>query len=260
MGQEHSKTEFPQDYNIIGGLIGLGPDILLELLFSMDNLPDIQKFIGVNKKTFHLKDHPGFQQIIVNSQCIDQVSELENSDLTGKSVELVRVDGLLRTAIGLIFERFSISLNKIMKVGIHSMSCIIEQRDNYLGYISGSIGVCKAGYKITYPCWPRIYPHYQSMVQYDGVDGLVRFKGNETKGNAKFSVGQILTMELNMDAGTLHFFVDGKQQRVFVCGINEPVKFYFHLYDRHVPFTITSLKEIRLPTTKTLRLEKAIEW
>jgi hypothetical protein len=33
-------------------------------------------------------------------------------------------------------------------------------------------------------------------------------------------------MELNMDAGTLHFFKDGVQQPVFVHGINEPVKFW----------------------------------
>jgi hypothetical protein len=57
-------------------------------------------------------------------------------------------------------------------------------------------------------------------------DGLVCFEGKETKGNKHFSDGQLLTMELNMDDGTLHFFVDGRQQPVLVCGIIEPVKYF----------------------------------
>jgi hypothetical protein len=33
-------------------------------------------------------------------------------------------------------------------------------------------------------------------------------------------------MELNCEAGTLHFFVDGVQQPLFISGINEPQKFF----------------------------------
>jgi hypothetical protein len=56
--------------------------------------------------------------------------------------------------------------------------------------------------------------------------GYILFKGNFFDGNAGFSDGQLLTMELNMDTGTLHFFIDGMQQPIFVHGINEPVKFW----------------------------------
>ncbi|KAA6393899.1 MAG: hypothetical protein EZS28_010569, partial [Streblomastix strix] len=66
----------PKDYNVIDGMIGLGPDILLEVLSEMTSIRDVQQvipffafsalqaclyeyfqFLGVQKKTFGLKDH-----------------------------------------------------------------------------------------------------------------------------------------------------------------------------------------------------------
>lgn len=41
-------------------------------------------------------------------------------------------------------------------------------------------------------------------------NGYVYFKGNGTSGNKGFMDGQLLSMELNCNAGTLHFFVDSK--------------------------------------------------
>lgn len=56
--------------------------------------------------------------------------------------------------------------------------------------------------------------------------GNISFKGTDYPGNIKFRNGQLVTLELNADCGTLHFFVDGIQQPMFVSGINEPVKFF----------------------------------
>jgi phosphoribosyl-AMP cyclohydrolase len=55
---------------------------------------------------------------------------------------------------------------------------------------------------------------------------LIYYKRKWIEGNAKFSDGQLVTMELNCDTGTLHFFIDNVQQPVFVHGIKEPVKFW----------------------------------
>jgi hypothetical protein len=57
----------PAEYNVIDGFIGLGEYIHLEAINEMDDLPDIQQFIGVNKRTFQLKDHPRFHEVIQNA-------------------------------------------------------------------------------------------------------------------------------------------------------------------------------------------------
>lgn len=50
----------PDEYNVIGGLIGLGEYILLETLLEMKFLPDAIRFIGVCQKTLQLKNHARF--------------------------------------------------------------------------------------------------------------------------------------------------------------------------------------------------------
>ncbi|KAA6347863.1 MAG: hypothetical protein EZS28_052004, partial [Streblomastix strix] len=180
----------------------------------MDDLHDVQQFVGVNKITFQLKYHPRFHDVIENAQ-----PKLENPDPTGQGARLECVNGLLRKAVALIDREYlCISLNEVMKKGIHSLSVKFDKSNLW-----GCIGIVKAYYKIPYPCLPGKKSNEQSMLIYWGYDGYIRFKGKETFGNLRFSDYQILTMELNMDAGTLHFFVDGVQQPVFVKGINEPV-------------------------------------
>ncbi|KAA6376006.1 MAG: hypothetical protein EZS28_028468 [Streblomastix strix] len=66
--------------------------------------------------------------------------------------------------------------------------------------------------------------------------------------------------QLDKGKGTLHFFIDGVQQLVFVRGINEPVRFYGHIYDRGASFTIVTFKNLPATTTQTLSNEKAVDW
>lgn len=42
----------PKEYNVVGSIIGLGPDTTLEILTEMMNRIDIWHFVGTNKKTF----------------------------------------------------------------------------------------------------------------------------------------------------------------------------------------------------------------
>ncbi|KAA6401600.1 MAG: hypothetical protein EZS28_002875 [Streblomastix strix] len=63
-------------------------------------------------------------------------------------------------------------------------------------------------------------------------------------------------MELNCEAKTLHFFIDGVQQLIFVHGINEPVKFFIYLYGNDTSFTVTSVKELKEATAKDIPGQK----
>ncbi|KAA6365963.1 MAG: hypothetical protein EZS28_038510 [Streblomastix strix] len=199
----------PQEYNVDGGLLDLGQDIYLDLLTEIDELSDVQQFIGVNKKTFPLQNHPRFHKSIENA-----LYELDNPDQTCKGVRLELVNGLLRKAVALQDNKpCSVSLNKVLRDTIHKIEVRFDKCNSLFGYMNGVVGILKANYQIPYPCAPGGYPR-------------VFFKGNGTLGNVQFKEGQLIAMELNADVGTLHFFVDGIQQPVFVSGINEATKFY----------------------------------
>ncbi|KAA6317011.1 MAG: hypothetical protein EZS28_053558, partial [Streblomastix strix] len=91
-------------------------------------------------------------------------------------------------------------------------------------------------------------------------NGKIYYKGYEKYCNSKFSDGQLITMELNLDAGTLHFIVNGIQQPMYVQGINEPVKFWFELYKKDSSFAIVSIKKLKIPTIKPIANSKAAQW
>ncbi|KAA6389870.1 MAG: hypothetical protein EZS28_014604 [Streblomastix strix] len=52
------------DYNVDGSLLGLGENILFEILFEMELLQDAQQFLVVCKKIYQLILHPRFARII----------------------------------------------------------------------------------------------------------------------------------------------------------------------------------------------------
>ncbi|KAA6324239.1 MAG: hypothetical protein EZS28_054214, partial [Streblomastix strix] len=55
-----------KEYNVEGGLIGLGEFILLEIASESIDLEDVQQIVCLNKKTFQLKDHIRFHKSIDN--------------------------------------------------------------------------------------------------------------------------------------------------------------------------------------------------
>ncbi|KAA6361689.1 MAG: hypothetical protein EZS28_042784 [Streblomastix strix] len=198
--------------------------------------------------------------LVIDSTQEDKTSELSNPDTTGQYITLSRVDGLNRKAISLQDKQcVVISLNKEMTKGIHSVSAKF-QKNNYIGFVNGLVGIKKASHMISCPCNLAQEQNKKNMLFYIGYLGKIWFKGNGTEGNSKFSDGQLITMELNADVGTLHFIIDGIQQPVLVRGIKQAVKFYYELYYKDSSVTIVSVKELNAPTVKKLENEKAIEW
>ncbi|KAA6362238.1 MAG: hypothetical protein EZS28_042235, partial [Streblomastix strix] len=200
------------------------------------------------------------QDQIINANEEDKTSELSNPDENGTYIRLERVNGLNRKAIALQDKQpVVIPLNKEIINGIHSVSVKFE-KCNEDGYIQGQIGIVKASHNIPCPCKAWEEPHITNMLYYHGKYGELHFRGKSTSGNTKFSDGQLITMELNMDIGTLHFIFDGVQQPAFVQGIKEKVKFFWELYLQNSSFTVVSVKQLNTPTVKKLENEKAIDW
>ncbi|KAA6375882.1 MAG: hypothetical protein EZS28_028592 [Streblomastix strix] len=61
--QQDSKIAVPKEYNVVGGLTGLGLDILLEVLTETPLEKDAQRLVAVSKQTLKLKDHPRLLKI-----------------------------------------------------------------------------------------------------------------------------------------------------------------------------------------------------
>ncbi|KAA6388075.1 MAG: hypothetical protein EZS28_016397 [Streblomastix strix] len=202
-----------------------------------------------------------YNQINVG-QCIqinvgeDHISELENPDSSGQRVRLYWILRLFRKAESLNGEYVAIPLNKVMNDGIHQISVKFEQC-NFNGFVQGYVGIMKVDYNIPCPCKP--YENL-NLLGYYGCSGQIYNKGEWGEGNSQFKDSQLITMELNMEAGTLHFFVDGIQQPVFVKEIKEAVKFWFEINIIGSSFTIKSLKNLPSATAKSMANEKAINW
>ncbi|KAA6366522.1 MAG: hypothetical protein EZS28_037951 [Streblomastix strix] len=198
--------------------------------------------------------------LVAGSTQEDKKSQLSNPDTTGEYIRLERIDRLNRKAVALQYNQYIvIPLNKEISKGIHSVSAKFE-KSNLIGFANVFVGIAKATHIITCPCDPAVVQNNKIMLFYHGHYGNVWLKGIQTPGNDQFSDGQLIAMELNADVGTLHFFVDGTQQRVFVRGIKEAVKFYWFLFAKDSSVAIVSVKQLSSPTVKKLENEKAIDW
>ncbi|KAA6402296.1 MAG: hypothetical protein EZS28_002170 [Streblomastix strix] len=189
----------------------------------------------------------------------DSKSELENPDPTGQELKLLYVDQLQRKVVAISKNNHSIPLNLVIKNGIHCFSGKFD-KSSIQDHAYRIIGIVKADFRLSFPCAPGAEINMQSMLYYNGGSGGVHFKGNKLEGNEKFVDGQLITMELNANAGTLHFFIDSVQQPIFVKGIKEPVKFYIYLNIPDSSFTVLASSKLKEPTVKKLANEKAIDW
>ncbi|KAA6380454.1 MAG: hypothetical protein EZS28_024017, partial [Streblomastix strix] len=65
----------PKEYNVIGGLIGLGPDIMLEILTEMLNKLDLQQLIGTLLSPLN---SPCLQDIMIDGDVFSHRKENTN--------------------------------------------------------------------------------------------------------------------------------------------------------------------------------------
>ncbi|KAA6370774.1 MAG: hypothetical protein EZS28_033700 [Streblomastix strix] len=198
-------------------------------------------------------------QIFAAQRNIDQIAELEDSYGRQSYVKLERVDGLLRKAIAIKdVHPVVVPLNKVMRDGIHRITVKFQKCYNQ-GSAFGAVGIVEASHRITCPCNTEKDNHNHHMLDYAG-NGCVCFKGIGNKGNSNFKIGEPVTLELNMDKKTLHFFVNDMQQPFFVRGINDAVKFYGQIAQNNSSFTITLLEELNTPIAKHVTNEIALNW
>ncbi|KAK2940648.1 hypothetical protein BLNAU_24447 [Blattamonas nauphoetae] len=131
------------DFNIKDGLLGLGQDVLLEVIHQMHSLRDLQNFVGLCKQTYKLTEHPRFLWS----------TETAGSDITGTRAFILNGAPHVNTVtdpvayvmhkedvIGSIFditeqeECPDIESQRILSMGIIHKSLLIDSSISYFAY------------------------------------------------------------------------------------------------------------------------------
>ncbi|KAA6390243.1 MAG: hypothetical protein EZS28_014228 [Streblomastix strix] len=223
--------EVPSEYNIIGGLLGLGPDILLEILSELRLIPKAVYFLG-------------YPIAIINKDPGD--------------VEFIDIDLVQKKINKKIVKWSTISLVQVLDNGIWSLEALFQNTGGY----GVAIGIVRDSYDIPAKAAYFNQPHTDHIAAFCGKDHNypVCYKGKETGGNAKFDDNQILRLEFDSFKGTLIFFIDNVQQPVYFSGIKEKVRFIIFMYYKGASCTILSLKKFNTPTSKHLENERTFHW
>ncbi|KAA6377492.1 MAG: hypothetical protein EZS28_026980 [Streblomastix strix] len=234
----------PKEYYVIGGLIGLGIDVLLEVLLQMINLKDTQQLLVVCRKTFQLQLHYRFPSIIKYLRDVKysipapflQDVELEKNKFThilyGNSVILF--DPVINSRI-VKFE--VLNVKDLDTVGISDESV----------HFSRNQSPSSAGKNNT--------------IQYFR-DGQISHNENWVEGNVKFSSGDRIALELNMDSNPreLTFFVNDIEQNNYIVNIPSAVRFWAFFWNKQQSFEILKFEYQLFSCAKHGDKSLSFEW
>ncbi|KAA6387293.1 MAG: hypothetical protein EZS28_017181 [Streblomastix strix] len=153
----------------------------------------------------------------------------------------------------------TISIAKVLENGIYQM--VVEFQNTQNGNVG--IGLVQNTYNIPAKAGLSSSPHYDHMAVMGGKgwqNGGIQHKGSWTNGNTGFGDNQIVKAEYDSEKGTLYFFVDDKQQPMYVTGIKEKVRFIINMVIKDSTCIIRSLKKLANPTIGHVDNEKAVQW
>ncbi|KAA6383659.1 MAG: hypothetical protein EZS28_020815 [Streblomastix strix] len=182
---------------------------------------------------------------------------IHNPDPT--DIEFADVDGTLKRISKKQQKSNTVSLTQVLEDGIWSFEA--EFNNTQDGYCA--IGIIKDSYNIQPGEHPHSNQHNFNLVTYGGKrwhSGNVFHKQNSLQGNLPYSDNQTLKLECDSEKGTLIFFVDGKQQPVYISGIKEKVRFIVYMYYAGSSCQIRSLKKLAAPTSGHVASEQAVQW
>ncbi|KAA6401380.1 MAG: hypothetical protein EZS28_003091 [Streblomastix strix] len=219
----------PKEYNVIGGLLGLGPDIFLDVLSDIRLVSNAVQFLG-------------YPIAIINKD--------------PEYVEIVDIDGVQKKIQKKKQGYCTISLVQVLNNGIWSLEAMFQNSELYIS----AIGIVRDSYDIPARAAYCYQPHTDHIAAFCGGDGYpVYYKEQGTYGNDKFKDNQILRLEFDSFKGTLILFIDNVQQPVYFSGIKEKVRFIIYMNQDGSSCTIPSLKKLISPTSKQVVNEVAIQ-
>ncbi|KAA6385937.1 MAG: hypothetical protein EZS28_018538 [Streblomastix strix] len=244
----------PSEFNIIDGIVGLGPDILLEILNEIRILRDFQQVICSCKKIYNLQNHPRFQSIKEQFKYLPIA--IHNIDST--RFDFVDIDGIKKKIIKKQNGWNGISLSGVLNDGIYSIE--VEFKETRVN--DGALGIVRDSYDIPYGEDISISPRIDNIAVFGGSSwyNKVWHKDSRIIGNSPIQEGQIIKLEYDSNKRTLICFIDGVQQPVYINGINEKVRFLISTYYTESTITIHSFKRLSETTSGHISGEIAVQW
>ncbi|KAA6376959.1 MAG: hypothetical protein EZS28_027517, partial [Streblomastix strix] len=149
----------PKEFNVIGGLLGLGPDILLDVLSDIRLVSNAVQFLGVCQKTHQLIHHQRFIRIIEQLSFPIAIINKEPDD-----VEFVDIDGVQKKINKNKCYTSTISLVQVLNNGIWSLEAIFQ---NTYGY-TVAIGIVRDSYDIPAKACYAYQPHTDHIAAFSG--------------------------------------------------------------------------------------------
>ncbi|KAA6354716.1 MAG: hypothetical protein EZS28_049757, partial [Streblomastix strix] len=203
-----------KEYNVEGSLIGLGEFILLEIASESIDLDDVQQLVYIPIS------------ITVPSGSYSK----KKDEFTYTSTN---------------FEYKTFPIDQIITKGVYK--CEFKNNKNACAF-----GVMKSGLVIPFGFGCGT-PQYCKDTAYQYKDGMIKQNGKETKGNQTLKLIDTFAIEVNMSPPrTATFFIDGKQQPVFVSNLPESVQIFFYLSIKDDSITVLSLKRLESPTATNI--------
>ncbi|KAA6403934.1 MAG: hypothetical protein EZS28_000547 [Streblomastix strix] len=216
------------EYNIDGSLLGLGPDILLDLMSEMKLPQDIQQILVSFQIT------PIF--IIKESY---QGKQVENKFIHSDEDQLC-----------------TITIDPIISEGIVRIEIILENT----GGIGYSMGIADTSCSFTVRKAPLQEENREKIVSYSCFGNLDHI----TRGpkNQRYYVGQKVGIEVDMTTvpRKVTFFVDDVEQPNYVIGIPSEIRFWAYIYFGRSSFTVTKFERLIKSSAKGVEGSKVLEW
>ncbi|KAA6340729.1 MAG: hypothetical protein EZS28_052514, partial [Streblomastix strix] len=179
--------EVPSEYNIIGGLLGLGPDILLEILSELRLISNAVQFLGVCNKTHQLMNHDRFMTIIETLSYPIEINSGYPIEIINKDpdcVKFIDIDGYQKNIYKKKIGYNTISLVQVLDNGIWTLEAMFQNSGGY----NNTIGIVRDSYDIPAKAYYAFQPHNDHIAAFCGKNyGFsVFYKGKGTNGNEKF--------------------------------------------------------------------------
>ncbi|KAA6397602.1 MAG: hypothetical protein EZS28_006873 [Streblomastix strix] len=204
----------PEEYNVIRGFIGLGENILLEILGEIVSVEDMQNTIGTCKATFKLQLHSRFQSIRKNLKV-----PIIRPPLRDYIIQDVDIVDDVYTNKYYVFAS-TVLLDPAINSGIVILELLNIKNLEAVGIADESVEYQHHNFPWTNVDRNKIVVYY--------LYGGIRHIGDYIEGNADFNKGDRVTLELNMDSNprTLTFFVNDVEQPNYVTNIPPAVRFW----------------------------------
>ncbi|KAA6404398.1 MAG: hypothetical protein EZS28_000085 [Streblomastix strix] len=228
----------------------------IEFVIRYKLTPVLIKFVkNVEPSEKFTKEQNGIQKQKIFQDIIIPIAIINNDKL---ELNLSDVDEVAKRINKKSNKDSTFSLKKIMENGIYALEIQFLNTDIY----TIGIGIVKDTYNIPEGSYPNSNPNIQHIAFYGGINlnGGIFYQGSITQGNAPFKENQMIRAEFDSEKGTLCFFIDGKQQPVFISGIKEKIRFMIHMHNKDAVCIIHSLKQIAVPTAGHVAGEKSVQW